>query len=75
MKKQKLLSIGVIALLMMLGWTVYAQTRVPTRTAWEYRHIVNPSDAQLSTLGADGWEMVGFTLDGQNSFLFFKRPR
>jgi hypothetical protein len=74
MKKFALLLIVTSALLGILGWSVYAQRRGPGKV-WEYRGVTNPTEAQLNTLGGDGWEMVGFTLVDSNSIIYFKREK
>jgi hypothetical protein len=74
MKKSALLVMAMIALLGVLGWSVYAQRRSPGK-AWEYREVINPTEAQLNALGGDGWEMVGFTVNESNSFIYLKRER
>lgn len=48
--------------------------------AWEYRHITRDvaaedelSDAELTALGADGWELVGIYGDQRSVHFYFKR--
>jgi hypothetical protein len=49
--------------------------------SWEYRRIVRnlrteeaPSEAELNTLGADGWELTGLFADSPFLYLYLKRP-
>lgn len=52
---------------------VYEQPR------WEYRTVVKTAresavtEAELNTLGADGWELVGVASASGSTQLFFKR--
>lgn len=47
--------------------------------AWEYRHVTRGlggaelSDAELTALGAEGWELVGIYGDQRNVHFYFKR--
>jgi hypothetical protein len=48
---------------------------------WEYHRVVRnlrtedaPTEAELNTLGDDGWEMVGLFSDSPFLYLYFKRP-
>lgn len=57
---------------------VYVQEDV----AWEYRVVTRnlakqdaPSEAELNTLGADGWELAGLFSDSPFLYLYFKRLR
>jgi hypothetical protein len=75
MKKYTLLVFGAIMLFSVLGWTVYAQTRSRARAVWEYRLIVAPSATQVNELGADGWEMVSFSVYADNQYIYFKREK
>jgi len=50
--------------------------------AWEYKCLVRalpdekePDEAELSRLGADGWELVGVTTAGTTQRFYFKRLR
>lgn len=42
------------------------------RSAWEYRLEADPSEADLASLGADGWELAA--IDQRNGRFIFKRP-
>ena len=50
--------------------------------AWEYHHVAQQigapalGQAELNTIGADGWELVGVVTDSQGVLHFyFKRPK
>jgi len=75
MKKYTLLVFGVIMLFGVLGWTVYAQTRSRPKAVWEYRLIVAPTTGQVNELGAEGWEMVSFSVYADNQYIYFKREK
>lgn len=54
--------------------------RDPVASArWEYRHLTRASDspaldeAELNTLGTDGWELIGVVADARGSHFYFKR--
>ena len=47
---------------------------------WEYRRILRelrteeaPSEAELNTLGEEGWELTGMFMDSPFLYLYFKR--
>lgn len=49
---------------------------------WEYKIVSFADEAKLSTLGADGWELVGVIQDTKIGYvddlskrLYFKRPK
>jgi hypothetical protein len=51
-------------------------------TVWEYKVLVRtldqeelPSEAELNTLGAQGWELGGIATQQQAVHFYFKRPR
>jgi hypothetical protein len=75
MKKHALLVFVAIMLSGVLGWTVYAQTKIRPRAVWEYRLIVAPTPGQVNELGAEGWEMVSFSVYADNQYLYFKREK
>ena len=70
-----LVTLGFLMLLV-VGWTIYGQQKSSTRPAWEYRYENNLTAEQVNTLGADGWEMVGFSVDeAYNKHCYFKRAK
>ena len=76
LKKYALLVVATLALFGLVGWTGYAQKRSSGRAAWEYREAVSLSEQQVNALGAEGWEMAGFSVDSNgNKFMYFKRPK
>ena len=78
MKLKQVISLVIlaVALFAVAGWPGYAQKRDAGRTMWEYRSLISPSDQDLNKLGAEGWEMVGFSIDqSQNRYFFFKRAK
>ncbi|HEY1718279.1 MAG TPA: DUF4177 domain-containing protein [Verrucomicrobiae bacterium] len=47
---------------------------------WEYKTVAlssQGSDAELNSLGKDGWQLVSVTLESndQRAFYYFKRPK
>jgi hypothetical protein len=55
---------------------------VPIEPRWEYKEMVRdseseglPSEADLNTLGAEGWELAGVASEGQRTHFYFKRER
>jgi hypothetical protein len=55
---------------------------VPIESRWEYKDLVCednasdlPSEAELNTLGADGWELTGTVREGPRVHFYFKRER
>ncbi len=76
LKKYTLLVIVTIALLGLVGWSGYAQKKSSGRVAWEYKEVISLSEQQVNALGAEGWEMVGFSVDSSsNKFMYFKRAK
>jgi hypothetical protein len=78
MKAKNLLVVAVIALMLMIGWSVYAQQSRRAKTTWEYKRvqILGGQDSTLSDLGAQGWELVA--IDNNEtavSVYVFKRAR
>jgi hypothetical protein len=59
MKNRLSLSLVVIALLCLAGWTGYArgQRSSSARQAWEYK-VINCDMEELDRSGAVGWELV-----------------
>jgi hypothetical protein len=73
LKKYTLLVIATIALFGLVGWSGYAQKKSSNRVAWEYKEVVKLSEPQVNVLGAEGWEMIGFSVDSNtNKFMYFK---
>ena len=78
MKLRQVIALVILAVAVsaVAGWSGYAQKRNNARVAWEYRSAVNVPEQDLNKLGAEGWEMVGFTIDqSQNRVFYFKRAR
>jgi hypothetical protein len=76
LKRYASVVVATLALFGLIGWSVYAQKKGPERIAWEYREAISLSEQQANALGAEGWEMVGFSVDSNgNKFMFFKRPK
>jgi hypothetical protein len=78
MTNRLFLSLVVVALLCLAGWTGYAQGQRsnPMRQTWEYLMVDaynDPTQAQnvLNRYGAQGWEYVSRPGD----YYLFKRPK
>ena len=78
MKNKLYLSLVIVALLCLVGWTGYAQGQrtIPGRQIQEYRVVdaYNDSDQAeraLNRYGAEGWEFVSRGGD----YYYFKRAR
>ena len=69
------LMILVVIVALVLGWWIDRRSAPP----WEYRTVIQngpPQEAQLNTLGKDGWELVTVTPDDRgNMSEVFKRPK
>ena len=65
----------ILAILLIVGWTVYGQRSTPQRPVWEYMIVNNLSEQQLNELGSQGWEMVTATADGGNFHIYLKRAK
>jgi hypothetical protein len=67
MKNRLYLSLVLIALTCLAGWTAHAQLQrsSPARQTWEYKEVLLAARASsvpsLDALGAQGWELVGVT--------------
>ena len=67
MKNRLYLSLVLVSLTCVAGWTAHAQLQKssPARQTWEYQEIqlaTNQSSLpKLNSLGAQGWELVGVT--------------
>jgi hypothetical protein len=55
---------------------------VPIESRWEYKELVRdaegtelPTEAELNTLGADGWELASAVREGPRVHFYFKRER
>ena len=69
-----LLTMGLFLLFVVVGWTVYGQKKSSSKSTWEYRYAVNQTVDQLNSLGAEGWELVGFEFAEYNHrHFYFKR--
>ena len=78
MTNRLFLSLVVVALLCLAGWTGYAQVprSNPMRQTWEYLIVDSYNDSAqtqrvLNQYGAQGWEYAGKPGD----YYVFKRPR
>jgi hypothetical protein len=78
MTNRLFLSLVVVALLCLAGWTGYAQVQRsnPTRQTWEYNVVDAYNDPDriknvFNQYGAQGWEYAGRSGD----YYIFKRPR
>jgi len=78
MTNRLFLSLVVVAVLCLAGWTGYAQVQRnnPMRQTWEYIMVDaynDPAQAQrvLNQYGAQGWEYIGRGGD----YYVFKRPK
>ena len=67
---------GILMLLFAIGWTTYGQKRSSVGSTWEYKYVENLSEEEINQIGAAGWEMVGFSIDGStNKHFYFKRGK
>jgi hypothetical protein len=78
MTNRLFLSLVVVALLCLAGWTGYAQVQRsnPTRQTWEYIVVDAYNDpdrikSAFNQYGAQGWEYAGRSGD----YYLFKRPK
>jgi hypothetical protein len=75
-RNSMLLMTGLLILFLVVGWTVYGQKKSAARQAWEYRGGQNLTEEQLNALGAEGWEMVSFSMDETRAvYFYFKRAK
>ena len=67
---------AVILAAVIICWSTYAQRPAAPRTVWEYRSVSGASDADLNSLGAQGWELVAVS-GGENTSAryYLKRAR
>ena len=85
MKKNILLTLIVVALLCVAGWTGYGQRSTQSRVTYEYQIIFDPTETgglddgikKLNELGFTGWELVGIkgASRGPGTMLYLRRPR
>ncbi len=74
MKNRFYLSLIVVALLCLSGWTAHAQLQrsSPARQTWEYMIILEGDGAtaskQLNNLGTQGWELVSVVCTEASTF-------
>ena len=78
MKVKNLLVVAMVAVMLMVGWSVYAQKSKPAKNTWEYKRvqILGGQEKSLNELGAQGWELVA--IDNNETALsiyVFKRAR
>ena len=69
MRKRILLAALLLVSLVCVGFARQARER----TQWQYHTTCNRIDP--NTLGAEGWELVTATQDGNVVCLYFKRPK
>ncbi len=71
MKNKVALTLLLICLLALVGWTTQR------RTQWEYTTTTSTigKPAELNKLGAEGWELVTVLTDGLSATYFLKRPK
>ena len=65
----------ILAILIVVGWTVYGQRSTTPRPAWEYKVTGPISEQKLNELGSQGWELVAATAEGSNYAIFLKRAK
>ena len=76
LKRYTLLVLATITLFGLVGWSGYAQKTTSGRAVWEYKEARGIDELQLNALGAEGWEMIGFTVvEGQIKDMYFKRAK
>ena len=87
MSRRILVPLAAVAVVLLTGWTVVAQSqeRAPVARAWEYQELQLSARVEatpaLNRMGDQGWELVGVTSacsgqSGQCSYwAYFKRPK
>ena len=76
LKRYTLLIAATIILFGFLAWSGNAQKKSSKKVGWEYKEAIGLSEQQMNALGANGWEMVGFSVDDNgNKFMYFKRAK
>jgi hypothetical protein len=91
MKNKIYLSLALVAMLCLVGWTGFAQKSSHARLAWEYKVVAVYGTTELppvnltqfNQMGAEGWELVSilsedFTRNGsqqRKAEYYFKRAR
>ena len=66
MKTKSQWLLAVIALLFIVGLTVYGQNRSSAKVSWEYKSVFSSSGSieyVLNNLGEEGWELVTIDLN------------
>ena len=63
MRTRRYLILTTLALLCVIGWTVYGQQRNSRRPTWEYKSVYDRDgrfhgEQTFNELGAQGWELV-----------------
>ena len=78
MKAKNLLIVAMVALMLVTGWTVYAQKSRRAKAMWEYKRvqILAGQDSILTDLGAQGWELVAIDNNETTLAIYvFKRAK
>lgn len=71
-----ILSLFAVAVLIIVGWTVYGQKQSAThKTMWEYKILGGVSEAQLNELGSEGWELVAVGVNNNGVAHYLKRAK
>ncbi len=65
----------ILAILAVVGWSVYGQRSTAPRPTWEYKASGLLSEQHLNELGSQGWELVAVTADGGNYSIYLKRAK
>jgi hypothetical protein len=66
----------LLALLLLVGWSTFAQRKSQPKVTWEYKragHASNTGEPELNQLGAQGWELVSVNEDA--TVFYLKRQK